>query len=881
MIIGGFFGRTATYAEGTLKGTYVADQTVLPSDQQAYGIWWRNLGRHSVTGQLVVEIQGPQNVPDGETQYAFADAVRIEGGMPSYIVSEVAQPEWTQSSPAAGDHAIFAHPGESSRGVDFGNYQLGSISGRKFEDLDPDGVPDVGEPGLDGATIELVDADTGLLLDTQITAGGGMYSFTDLLPGNYEVRDTLDPLWVRSAPPDGSHAVSVLSGRDTADVNFGSFFVPAPRVISSSLDQSNLLTEGKLSYTAVFDQEVYQLAFSLVDPSTEPITPDSWNYDPATSTFTLDFSTPPGIDTVYTLSLFCENIYGWDLDGEADPVTIVPSGDGVEGGDFIVELSSDVVTVPYPTSFEAVSPLGSLIYDSQPVTSEISFDGDTDTYTIDIGAGMTIAAAVDSHGVFMPEIELWDSSDAVIASSWDSNLGTVLQSVAITTAGTYKIVVGGFQHRGAYDLQIILNAAVEEEAHGGGHNEFMGWAQELDGIAVSLGPGLGDRLGVLGELGVFSHYGDWYTFSLDDGESLTAVLEFQDLVWDENQEDVYFDVHLELYDGAGNLLTAGIEQANAMQAINDFVDATSNGSPDMYYLLVEGDGPYFGEYSLTVTRSASFDREVNDRLSQASDITSSGQAVGHIDGAELDRLFVYDVGTNVISELDRIDGSVLNSFSSPATPESYWDPDMSGGALATTPSTLLFAIGESDLYELAPDTGAVLRIIDSPVSTIDALAYLDGQIVISPPIYDSLRPQLEQLVQFMTNNVYFEPFAAGPYVVKLSDANYQRARADGWLSGDGRNNFPRRNYEDGSEQTANPYWLCYEDHGGDWDFKDVMIKVTLIGNGALLELSAGFTGHRNYLVDMEDNVLAYIPSNTDLGELPPISITFGSLYTSM
>ncbi len=42
--------------------------------------------------------------------------------------------------------------------LDFGNYRPVSISGRKFEDLDGDGVKDAGEPGLVGWTIELAPA---------------------------------------------------------------------------------------------------------------------------------------------------------------------------------------------------------------------------------------------------------------------------------------------------------------------------------------------------------------------------------------------------------------------------------------------------------------------------------------------------------------------------------------------------------------------------------------------------------------------------------------------------------------------------------------------------------------------------------------------------
>jgi hypothetical protein len=78
----------------------------------------------------------------------------------------------------------------------------GSISGIKFDDLDGDGERDPGEPGLDGVTIQLLDADDDTtILDEQLTAGGGMFAFNNLPPGRYLVREVT---------PDGR--VQTISG---------------------------------------------------------------------------------------------------------------------------------------------------------------------------------------------------------------------------------------------------------------------------------------------------------------------------------------------------------------------------------------------------------------------------------------------------------------------------------------------------------------------------------------------------------------------------------------------------------------------------------------------------------------------------------------------
>ncbi|MCP4376456.1 MAG: prepilin-type N-terminal cleavage/methylation domain-containing protein [bacterium] len=129
---------------------------------------------------------------------------------------------------------------------------------------------------------------------------------------------------------------------------------------------------------------------------------------------------------------------------------------------------------------------------------------------------------------------------------------------------------------------------------------------------------------------------------------------------------------------------------------------------------------------------------------------------------------------------------------------------------------------------------------------------------------------LGELAAFNVLDIYYDDMERGPMVAKLSDANWNRARADGWLVS-GAPNFPRGNYEDGSEDTANPYWLCFEDYGGDGDFKDIMVKVTMIADGYKVEAMCGGAGRGNWIVDKPDhNKLLLVPANTSIGSLPPI-----------
>jgi len=146
---------------------------------------------------------------------------------------------------------------------------------------------------------------------------------------------------------------------------------------------------------------------------------------------------------------------------------------------------------------------------------------------------------------------------------------------------------------------------------------------------------------------------------------------------------------------------------------------------------------------------------------------------------------------------------------------------------------------------------------------------------------------LEELAMFRVqkgSTVFWEDMGRGPMVVKLSDDNYHRARnhANQYLgNSSSANNFPRGQFEDGSEDKSRVHWLCLEDHGGDWDFKDVMVKVTLTATGYILEPESGFTGHKNSIWDkLTNEKITDVKSNTVRGSLEPIPISTTGVISS-
>jgi len=90
---------------------------------------------------------------------------------------------------------------------------LGAISGGVFLDLNNNGVPDGGESGIAGQTVELLDT-TGTVIQTAITDPSGAYVFTGLAAGTYSVRQPAQP----AGTLDGksSAGASFVNGTGTA-----------------------------------------------------------------------------------------------------------------------------------------------------------------------------------------------------------------------------------------------------------------------------------------------------------------------------------------------------------------------------------------------------------------------------------------------------------------------------------------------------------------------------------------------------------------------------------------------------------------------------------------------------------------------------------------
>ena len=113
-----------------------------------------------------------------------------------------------------------------------------SIHGTKWEDTNGNGVQDANEPGLAGVTIYLdlnnngtFDADEPSAVtmadDPSTNADeSGRYWLTDVIPGEYIVREVVPDGFVQTFPPRISHRLVVQQNEIIEGVDFGNMREP-------------------------------------------------------------------------------------------------------------------------------------------------------------------------------------------------------------------------------------------------------------------------------------------------------------------------------------------------------------------------------------------------------------------------------------------------------------------------------------------------------------------------------------------------------------------------------------------------------------------------------------------------------------------------------
>jgi hypothetical protein len=146
-----------------------------------------------------------------------------------------------------------------------------------------------------------------------------------------------------------------------------------------------------------------------------------------------------------------------------------------------------------------VAPSGNLVYALS--TSNIIAEGiDCNAYVVNLDSAQTISMALKPDGGLWPELFL-EMAHGVATSIVAGVAGEeiVLLEVVVDVAGTYTIGVSGlFASSGSYELEVVLNAALELESRSGPPNNSPPFAEALNQTALQIGAG--ERGAILGAL---------------------------------------------------------------------------------------------------------------------------------------------------------------------------------------------------------------------------------------------------------------------------------------------------------------------------------------------------------------------------------------------
>jgi len=452
---------------------------------------------------------------------------------------------------------------------------------------------------------------------------------------------------------DGTYTVNIDFGafESANDLSFRSYsttfdFVDAqpPRVQSITVEEGESVSPGRFDVTVELTEGVRQFVSSGffgfivldfdVDVSltntltgerffTSPFNGIDVVGDPTNFDFITGFSLGyDGLDegvyefrminTDETDGLLGDTSAWFDSDGnqlDGSPGVNLPSGDGAFPDDFVRTFFVDRVA-GFELSPEALTPDGALVY-RDTIAGAFHDETDEDSYSVNLAAGQRVSVILRPiGGDFRGKVDLKDPFGTVIASDVapTSGLPIVVTSPPALADGSFEIDLSTLSGRGSYEIEVLIDAEPEGEEFTG-DNDTIENAESLGGM-ITL-PSGAERYAVRGEVGGDD---DVYLLPLEEGQSASAML-------GSLTGEAGFTI--ELINPAGDVvaLSDGISP-NVTQSIHDFV-APSAGD---YALRVSGNG----QYLLTVTKGASFDREINDGTDRAQDLSHTGNALGHL-----------------------------------------------------------------------------------------------------------------------------------------------------------------------------------------------------------------------------------------------------------
>jgi hypothetical protein len=155
---------------------------------------------------------------NGTGTYSFANL-----GPGLWTIKEVQQTGWYQTEPGPPSYSynIVASSGSNQSGLNVGDFQLVSLTGNVYNDLNGDGKRQGKEPGLAGWTVNLLNP-SGNVAASAVTDSSGNYTFNGVFPGAFTIAEVLQSGWTQTQPVNPSvYTVTTQSGQNVSGLVFG------------------------------------------------------------------------------------------------------------------------------------------------------------------------------------------------------------------------------------------------------------------------------------------------------------------------------------------------------------------------------------------------------------------------------------------------------------------------------------------------------------------------------------------------------------------------------------------------------------------------------------------------------------------------------------
>lgn len=297
--------------------------------------------------------------------------------------------------------------------------------------------------------------------------------------------------------------------------------------------------------------------------------------------------------------------------GVFDGGGIIPGDD--EPNDQLSEATQTCFLLEGGCSYDSYS---AAIGDNPAFASEPWLD--VDLFRVELFSGQNIIIDIDADDIDSPldsHLRVFDAFGVELASNNDEegSLDSFLSFIAPAN-GTYYIGVSSHNNSGYNPTTAGSGGATDGEDNVGYYDLYIydvGIESALTASVVALS-------GSVEPLGGFSAGEDVYSFTLTSDVPATLVL-----------TSLSGQGTLLLRDDAGNLLASGIGgYDNVDQAIVDFTPAVGG----TFYVYVSA--PQESDYSLVVTRGATFDLEQNSDVVDSQSIGNTGQVLGSV-GAQV------------------------------------------------------------------------------------------------------------------------------------------------------------------------------------------------------------------------------------------------------